>query len=239
MLASVLAAWLAAQSTLIEQGRVALDHNDPRTAVTVLEAAVAQSPQDAEGHYLLGIAYGRLAERANLFRRASLAGRTRQEFERAVSLDPNHLDARFSLVQYYMIAPNIYGGSESKALEQADEIAKRDAAYGHRALAFIHTRQKNYKAALSELEAAVALDPNDMSSWFEIGHIAAISGLELSRGEEALLKYVAHTPAGDDPPLDSAYDWLSKIYEREGRSSDAVRAEANAQRLAVRHGSTR
>ena len=232
----LLAASLAAQTTLVEQGRAALDRNDPRTAVKLLEAAVAQTPQDADTHYFLGVAYGKLAEKSNVFRQAALARRTRDQFERAVSLNPNHLDARFSLVQYYMIAPNIYGGSEQKALEEANEIARRDAAGGHRAFAFIHTRHQNYKAALAELEAAAALDPKDMPTWFEIGHVAALSGLDLQQGEEALLKYAEYTPSGDDPPLDRAFDWLAKIYEREGRPSDAARAEANAQRLAARRG---
>jgi len=229
--ALLFAASLAAQSTLVEQGRAALDHNDPQSAVKVLESAVEQSPQNADAHYLLGIAYGKLAEKSNVFRRAALARRTRDEFERAVVLDPNHLDARFSLVQYYMIAPSAFGGSEQKALEQASEITKRNAAAGHRAFAFIDGRHKNYKEETAELDAAVKLDPNDMPSWFEIGRVAALTGDDLPRGEQALRKYLKYTPAKDEPPLDSAYSLLANIYEREGRTADAAEANANAQKL--------
>ncbi len=226
---------LAAQPTLLDRGREALDHHDAKTAVKLLEAAVAESPQNADAHYLLGVAYGTLAESANVLRRSALARHSRDEFEHAVSLDANNLDARFGLVQYYMIAPGMLGGSEEKALQQANEIAKRDAAGGHRAFGFIDLRHGDYKAAAEEIEAAIALDPNDMPTWFEIGHVAALSGLNLQRGEAALQKYLTYTPKGDEPSLDRALYWLAKIYEREGRRADAAQAYADAQRIAGKH----
>jgi len=210
------AAPLVAQSTLIEQGQAALDRDDPRTAVPLLEQAVSQSPQDADAHYTLGCAYGKLALRSNVFRQASLARRTRNEFEQAVSLDPSHVLARFALVQYYVIAPNFFGGSIEKAQLQACEIAKHNRAWGHRASAFIDAHLKNYEAAAEELEAAVALDPDHMPTLYEFGHLAAISGVDLPEGQRSLQKYLAHTPKPGEPSCDEARVWLVKIQEREG-----------------------
>lgn len=107
-------------------------------------AASAASSPDAEAHYQAGVAYGRRAEHANIFRQASLALRARDEFLQAVRLDPDHLEARFALVQYYVLAPSILGGSEQKALEQATEIRNRDADEGDRALAFIAEQRKGH-----------------------------------------------------------------------------------------------
>src|SRR5262249_36966662 len=157
-------------------------------------------------------------------------------FTRAVELDPNNLDARTGLIEFYMLAPGIMGGDEKKALQQAAEIKRRDAMRGHQAFAYIYGRQKkpdlarkeyvdavkenpnspkshywlgisfltadkNYKAAAEEFEMAVKLDPTYMPGWFQIGHMAALSGANLQRGEEALQKYLAHTPNPDEPPL--------------------------------------
>jgi tetratricopeptide (TPR) repeat protein len=133
----VLAAPLAAQTALVEEGRAAIDRNDPQAALPVLQRAVAQDPNNANAHYLLGVAYGNLAKKANVFRRTSLARHTRDELEHAVELDPNHLEARWGLVQYYALAPGYLGGSEQKARQQAEEIGKRDASFGKRALDFI------------------------------------------------------------------------------------------------------
>jgi len=156
-----LASSLAAQSSLLDRGRAALDRNDPDTAATLLEQAVDQTPQNANAHYFLGVAYGKQAEKASVFRAPSLARKTRAEFERAVQLDPNHLDARYALVQYYMEAPSFLGGGDEKARDQAAEIAKRNAACGHRSLAFIYLKKKDYKAAMTEVNAALAIDAND------------------------------------------------------------------------------
>lgn len=213
----VFALSVAAQPALLDRARAALDHHDPDTAATLLEQAASRDPQNAEVHYLLGIAYGAQAEKASVFRQASLARKTRDEFERAVALDPNHLDARFSLVQYYVEAPAFLGGGEEKARDQANAIAARNPGYGHRAFAFIDTHEKQYAAAVAELDEALKIDPNDMDALFELGHVAALSGLELQRGEAALERYIAHKPGRDDPPASEANDWLQKIRAREGK----------------------
>ena len=208
---------LAVAPSLVDRARAALDRHDPAAAATLLERAVDQTPQNAEAHYLLGIAYGEQAEKASVFRQPALARKTRDEFERAVALDPGHLDARFSLVQYYIDAPGFLGGGEEKARDQANAIAARNAGYGHRAVAFIDTHEKQYAAALAELDEALRIDPNDMDALFELGHVAALSGLELQRGEAALERYIAHKPGRDDPPPSEANDWLQKIRAREGK----------------------
>jgi len=83
------------------------------------------------------VACGRLAERSNVFRRIALAERARDEFVEAVRLDPDELDARSGLVQFYTLAPAMFGGSLEKALQEATEIGRRNAARGRWALTFI------------------------------------------------------------------------------------------------------
>ena len=240
VLAVCLSSSVLAQTTLLEQGRAALQRNDADAAADLLEKAVAQSPNNAEAHYLLGDAYGTQAQQAGIFSKAGLAKKTQAEFERAVQLDPNHLLARLALVQYDMLAPALFGGGEQKAIEQANEIRKRDALTGHRAWAFIYGRKKkpdlahkefvegvkeqpnspkthywlgvsyftpdkNYKAANDEFETAIKLDPTYMPGWFQIGHVAALSGANLQRGEEALQKYLASVPRHDEPQLYRAH----------------------------------
>ena len=51
------------------------------------------------------------------------------EFEKAVKLDPNYIDARFGLMEFYLMAPRLMGGGADKAREQAVEIRKRDVVF--------------------------------------------------------------------------------------------------------------
>jgi tetratricopeptide (TPR) repeat protein len=204
-------------SSLVDEGQAALDRNDARAAVDVLQKAVAASPNNAQAHYLLGVAYGTLAQQSNVIRQAALAHRTRDEFAKAVDLDPDHVKARFCLVEYYTVAPNFMGGSIDLARQQAAEISKRDNAWGHRATAFIEAHLKNYDVAATELKAAVSADPSHMCTLFELGHLAAISGLNLQEGAQALQRYIAHTPAPGDPPREQAVSYLEQIRQREGQ----------------------
>src|SRR4030095_5986961 len=66
---------------------------------------------------------------------------------KAVELDPENLDARADLINFYLIAPGFMGGSVDKAREQAGEIAKRDAVRGATARANIAVDQKDPAAA--------------------------------------------------------------------------------------------
>lgn len=133
----------APQNPLIDQGRAALQQDDIDNAVDLLQKAVTAEPGSADAHYWLGNAYGRLALKANIFRRLSLARKTRAEFERAVELNPDDVDARFALVQFYTMAPGFAGGSTAKAYTQAAEIASRNPQKGRMALAFVQTHGRS------------------------------------------------------------------------------------------------
>ena len=96
---------------------------------------------------------------ASVFRQPGLAKKTRVAWEKAVALDPNSLDARDSLIQFYLQAPGVMGGGVDKAREQAAEIRKRDAVRGHIASANIALDQKDPAGAERELKAAIQEAP--------------------------------------------------------------------------------
>ena len=83
-------------------------------------------PDNSRFHLWLGRVYGEKAERANPLAAAVLAGKVREEFERAVQLNPKDVDARLDLAEFYIEAPGILGGGEQKAREQAQSIATRE-----------------------------------------------------------------------------------------------------------------
>lgn len=140
-------------------GRAALDRDDNEKAVEIFTKVIAAQPKSAEAHYRRGMAYGDLAQRSNILKQASLASKTRADFERAVELDPNHLDARFMLINFYLLAPGFMGGGDDKAVAQAAEIRKRDALEGHRAYARVYGHQKKTDLARKEFVDAVRENP--------------------------------------------------------------------------------
>lgn len=155
-------------------GRAALDRRDVKAAADAFEKAVALEPSNAKYHFLLGTAYGNLAMTASLFSQASLAKKTKAEFEKTVELDPNYSEARFALIQYYLMAPGFIGGSDEKALQQAAEIKKRDVLEGHRAYTRIYINQKKQDLARKEMIDAVREQPNNARAHYYLGNVYMI-----------------------------------------------------------------
>ncbi len=144
---------------LYQLGRAAITRGEPEKAVESFEKAVALKPNNAGYHYQLGNAYGQAAAAAGMFGKMSMARNAKAEWERAVELDPNFIPARFALVEFNVMAPAMFGGSEPVALEQAAEIRKRDAIDGHRAFARIHTAAKKPDLARKEYVDMVKEQP--------------------------------------------------------------------------------
>lgn len=239
-------------------GRLAFDRGNSESAEEYFERAIALEPRNSEYHLWLGRVVGMEAQKASLLGKASLAKRTKAEFEKAVELDPNNLDARSNLIDYYVMAPGIMGGSIEKAERQAAEIAKRDPVRGVRETAKVYRLQKKYPEAekvyadgIRRFPAEKSLrrdlgffyqqgeswqkawqtfawlvkdDPSDMASQYQLGRTAALSGLHLDEGEQALMKYLAYTPKTDEPPLKWAHVRLGTIYEKKKRA-DLAKAQ--------------
>jgi tetratricopeptide (TPR) repeat protein len=196
---------MAAQTPLIDQGHALLEKRDYEHAAEVLEKAVAATPKSAEAHYLLGGAYGSLAQKASIFSQASLASKTKEQFEEAVRLDPNHLDARTSLIEYYTIAPGFMGGSESKAIEQANEIKKRDSFRGHRAWSYIYIQQKKMDLARKELIDAVREQPSSPKTHIYLGYFY------INEKNLAGATTEVETAAKVDPNYMPVWFWLGRL----------------------------
>ena len=123
--------------------------------------AVALDPNNSRYHLWLGRAYGEKAEHANFVTAARLAPNVRAEFERAVQLDPNDVDARLNLAEFYAQAPAIVGGGAQQAREQAQSIALLSPPRQHWVYARIAEEKKDAATAESEYRQYVDLSHGD------------------------------------------------------------------------------
>ncbi len=150
--------------------RAALDNYDFDKAEALYEKAIAAEPNNAQYHFLLGMAYQKQAANGSMFSAAPLAKKSSEELQKAVALDPNHLDARLALVDFYLMAPGFMGGSEDKAAEQAVDLQKRDPLAGHRAQARIYARQKKMDLARKEYVDAVREQPKSAKAHYYLAN---------------------------------------------------------------------
>jgi tetratricopeptide (TPR) repeat protein len=149
-------------------GRIAALEGDFDEAVRRLERA-ARARGDATTYYWLGTAYAQLAQRGSRLRAMGPAKKGRAALERAVALDPRHIDARMALVHFYLVAPGVVGGSEAKGIAQAEEIARLDAYRGHIARGAVREDENDAAGAAREYEAAIRIHPDSAAAYYALG----------------------------------------------------------------------
>jgi tetratricopeptide (TPR) repeat protein len=130
--------------------------------------AVALDPNNSRFHLWLGRVYGGKADRANFLTAAGLARKVREEFERAVQLNPKDIDARLDLAEFYLAAPGIVGGGEQKARAQAQSIAPVNPARAHWVYARIAEQKKDAATAEREYHQYIDLSNGDAEAWLNL-----------------------------------------------------------------------
>jgi tetratricopeptide (TPR) repeat protein len=137
-------------------------------AIATNQKALKLQPNSSELHSWMGRAYGEKADTVGILGAASLARKTKSEFERAVQLDPADSQARLDLSEYYIEAPGFMGGGIDKAVAQADATARFDLAASHLIRARIAQQRKQYDAAEAEFKAAIASAKNPSTYWINL-----------------------------------------------------------------------
>jgi len=156
----------ANSSNLLCRAYFALE--DWERAESSCRKAVALDPNNGGFHLWLGRVYGEKADRANFVTAARLAGKVREEFERAVRLSPNDVDARLDLAEFYAEAPTIVGGGEQKARAQAQSIAALNPAREHWVYARIAEEKKDAATAEREYRQYIDLSHEDAEAWLNL-----------------------------------------------------------------------
>jgi tetratricopeptide (TPR) repeat protein len=150
-------------------GRIAAVEGDFEGAARWLERAVRLAPDEADRHYHLGIAHGQVAQRGSRLRAFAPAKRCRASLERAVELDPRHLDARLALVRFHLAAPRLVGGSVRRAREHARAIAGASEYRGMIAEGALREDARDWAKASAAYHAAARLHPDSAAAWYALG----------------------------------------------------------------------
>jgi tetratricopeptide (TPR) repeat protein len=149
----------ARSAYLLSQVKAAF--GDLEAAVPLAEKAVALDSNRADYHLQLGIVCGETAEKASLFAKAGWAHRFKEETDKAAALDPKNIDARFALMEYYLQAPRLMGGSKAKAGDMVEEISRINPARGYLAQARLAQEDKDAAREEAAFLKALAAAPED------------------------------------------------------------------------------
>jgi tetratricopeptide (TPR) repeat protein len=114
-------------------------------------------PKVANYIYKYGGVLGMIAKDSNKFKALGMISEIRSAFEKAIKLDPNHIDAHWALIELYLQLPGIVGGSEKKALTYSNQLMKISPIDGHLSKGHIAEYFERYDEAEKEYKKAIEL----------------------------------------------------------------------------------
>jgi tetratricopeptide (TPR) repeat protein len=190
-------------------------------AVKLGEGCVASHPQVSQCHVALGNALGAKAMANGIMSAIGYAGTIRDAFKKAVELDPQNMEARLSLLQYYMQAPAIVGGGSGKAKTLAAQTVAINPDGGKLMMARLDASDDK----LAQAEAAVLAMPTS-------GNVAVADGqrdLMVNLGN----KYMNDKRFADSermfreafrrhPDSDGALYGLARVQQEQGKHREAL-----------------
>lgn len=144
----------------------AVNSNDSaarQAALGQAETCTQKQPQAAVCHYALGVVLGVQAMSEGMMKAARSAGTVKAALTQAQTLEPNWYPARSALVEFYLLAPGLMGGSTSKAEELAKAAPNPAQARVLKARVDLQAGQTEsalqaFTALLNSPDAAVAED---------------------------------------------------------------------------------
>lgn len=144
--------------------------------ISACEKAVALDPENAQYHLWLGRLYGEKADHSHFLTAAGLAKKVRGEFETAVRLNPNYVDARTDLAEFYLEAPGIVGGGRDKAEAQAQKLAALDPVKAGWVKGRLAEKGKDLVGAENEYRAATKASHGAALAWLNLAFFYRRSG---------------------------------------------------------------
>jgi hypothetical protein len=104
-------------------------------------------PTEADYFFKYGGCLAMRATEVNKIKAFTMVDDMKQAFEKAIVLNPKHVQARWALIEIYLQLPGILGGSESKAIAYSNELAQFSPVDGYLSRGRIEEYFKRYTLA--------------------------------------------------------------------------------------------
>ena len=113
-------------------------------------------PSEANYYFKYGGVLGMKAKESNKLKALGMIGEVKESFEKAIELNPKHIEARWALIMVYIQLPSFVGGSETKAIKYSNELLKLSPVDGYLSRGQIEEHFKRYPSAETQYKKAIA-----------------------------------------------------------------------------------
>ena len=107
-------------------------------AIDYLDDAIDVDESNADYYFLLGRAYAMKTQNSGAITAAFAAPKIKSSWEKTLELDPDHIQAKWGLFQFYINAPGVVGGDDEEAKKLADDLVINDPPRGYNMLAYYY-----------------------------------------------------------------------------------------------------
>jgi tetratricopeptide (TPR) repeat protein len=174
--------------------------------------------------------WGYLAE-ARLAQEDSTDDRKEAWLKKAVQADPKHYRAWQELATFYCCVATRKNPVETERVGRVMIGLDPTQAAGYAFLASSYARAGRWTdldAVLAQSEKTV---PDNLSPYYQAAQALIDTGKDLARAEKYLSRYMGQDPEGREPDRGQAKWLLATLYEKNGRTPDAIRELEAAVRM--------
>ena len=139
-------------------------------------------PSEANYYYKYGGALGLKSQAGGKWVAIRLIGDMKASFEKTISLNPKHIEARWAMIEYYLQVPGLFGGSEKKAQRYVNELMTLSPVDGYLAKGRIDEYFERYKSA--ERNYIKAIEVGGSKTTYE--RLASLYKVKLMQPEKAI-----------------------------------------------------
>jgi len=190
-------------------------------AVTQAEKCVAAHANNGRCHLALGEALGTKAMIKGIMASLGSAGTIRDSLKKAVELNPGDFDARFSLLDFYRMAPFMVGGGKGKAETLAKESAALNAEGGKLMFATLDLGEGNFaKAEAATLAVKPGADESLQEKQEEL--LTAIGSNYTAEKKYADAERVFREAQKRFPSSDNLTYMGARLQQEQGKHREAV-----------------
>ena len=163
-------------------GDISIHLNNLDKAISYYRMLIKLKPDEANFFYKYGGALGLKSQAGGKWVAIRLIGDMKDSFEKAISLKSNHLEARWALIEYYLQVPGLFGGSEKKAQNYANQLMKFSPVDGYLARGKIDEYFERYKSA--EINYLKAIQIGGPKTTYD--RLTALYKVKLLQSEKAI-----------------------------------------------------
>jgi tetratricopeptide (TPR) repeat protein len=149
----------------------------------------------------------------------------------AVHADPKHYRAYQELANFYCCVSKAKNPAETERLGHQMVALDPGQASGYAALASTYARTGRWADLDKVLEQSERMVPDNLSPYYQAALALVDTKQDLARAERYLARYDSQEPEGREPDRADAKLLLASLYEKNGRTPDAIRVLEVAVRM--------